>query len=128
MNASDYINQRYEADREVDRFLKGYEATAGLGHKRYYRRQPIRFTDYLGDTPYQHVDVETEQMVEMNIPQHQFRRLVEREAEFQDMIRHNERANQVLHQHRVDERVRNENPAVQKAYMKYLTLLELARK
>ena len=33
----------------------------------------------------------------------------------------------IVNQLRADERVRIENPAVQKAYMKYLTLLELCR-
>ena len=75
-----------------------------------------------------HQEVETEPMVEINVPQHQFRRLVEREAEFQDLIRGNEHANRVLQQHRLDERVRDNNPAVQNAYKKYLMLLELARK
>lgn len=124
------INQRYDADREANKFLHQYEATAGLGHKRYARRLPISYRTWMeegGPIPF-HQEVEVEQMVEMHIPQHQFRRLVDREAEFQDLIRHNEHANQVLQQHRADERVRDDNPAVQKAWMKYLTLLELARK
>ena len=130
MNATDYINQRYDADREVNIFLHKYEASAGLGHKRYHKRKPIAYRAWIEDgspIPF-YQDVEVEQMVEMNIPQHQFRRLVEREAEFEDLVRHNENANQVLRQHRADERVRDENPAVQKAWLKYLTLLELARK
>lgn len=130
MRATDYINQRYDADREVNGFLHKYEAIAGIGPKRYQKRVPIAYRDWLADgapIPF-YQEVETEQMVEMHIPQHQFRQLVEREAEFQDLVRHNEQANQVLRQHRADERVRDENPAVQKAWSKYLTLLELARK
>lgn len=130
MKAIDVYNQKYDGDREINSFLRQYEASAGLGHKRYYRRQPMRYQDWLADganIPF-HQEVETEPMVEINVPQHQFRRLVEREAEFQDLIRGNEHANRVLQQHRSDEHVRDNNPAVQNAYKKYLMLLELARK
>lgn len=129
MKAMDVYNQKYDGDREINSFLRHYEASAGLGHKRYYRRQPVRYQDWLADganIPF-HQDVETEPMVEINIPQHQFRRLVEREAEFQDLIRGNEHANRVLQQHRADERVRDNNPAVAKAWRNYLALLELSR-
>lgn len=131
MKAIDALDRNYDADREVDQFLKKYEARAGLSSRMVYQRRiPIRYADWLDDgapIPFDQT-VEREPMVEMNIPQHQFRRLVERESEFQDLIQGNERAHRVLHQHIQDEHVRDCNPAVQAAWMKYLTLLELARK
>jgi hypothetical protein len=134
MRASDInnlINQRYDADREVNQFLHIYEAQAGLsGHKQYYRRRPIRYTDWVNDgspIPFdQYVD--TEPMVEMYMPQDKFRRLVEREQEFRDLVRGNEESNYRLRQSIEEEKIRNGNPAVKSAYEKYKMLLELARK
>lgn len=131
MKAVDVLDQQYSADRGVNAFLDQYESRAGLSNRMmYYKRHPIRYTEWLdaGCTIPFNQEAEKEQMVEMFIPQHQFKRLVQREAEFQDLIRGNERAHRVLHQHIADERVRDSNPAVQSAWMKYLTLLELARK
>ena len=131
MKAVDVLDQQYSADRGVNAFLDCYEARAGLSSRMVYqRRLPIRYIDWLdagGPIPFDQ-EIEREPMVEINIPQHQFKRLVQRESEFQDLIHGNERAHRVLHQHIEDERVRDSNPAVQAAWMKYLTLLELARK
>lgn len=125
------LNQRYDADREVNQFLHIYEAQAGLSsHKLYYRRRPIRYTDWLADgspLPFDQ-EVDREPMVEMYMPQDKFRRLVEREQEFRDMVSRNQDLFEKIQNDRADEAVRKENPAVEQAYRKYQMLLELARK
>lgn len=131
MKATDYINQRYDADREVRSFLSKYEARADLSRDmQYYRRQPIQYRDWLSDgapMPF-HQEVEREPMVEVNLPQHQFRRLVEREGEYQDMINRNQHLFDMINDQRAEERVRRENPAVEQAWQRYRLLLEIARK
>jgi hypothetical protein len=124
------INQRYDADREVHQFLHIYEAQASLSdRKQYYRRRPIRYTDWLtsgGPVPFDQ-EVDREPMVEMYIPQDKFRRLVEREQEFRDMVGRNQEMFEKIQRDRIDEAVRKSNPAVAKAYEKYKMLLELSR-
>jgi len=125
------INQRYDADREVSQFLHVYEAQASLSrHKLYYKRRPLRYADWLADggpVPFDQ-EVDREPMVEMYMPQDKFRRLVEREQEFRDLVNRNQDLFDKIQQLRSDEAVRNANPAVEKAYRNYKTLLELARK
>ena len=125
------INQRYDADREVNYFLQIYEAQAGLSsHKLYYRRRPLRYTDWLDSgapIPFDQ-EVDREPMVEMYIPQEKFRRLVEREQEFRDLVNRNQDLFEKIQDQRADEAVRKSNPAVEKAYRNYQMLLELARK
>ncbi len=125
------INQRYDADREVHQFLHIYEAQAGLSsHKLYYKRRPLRYTDWLADgspIPFEH-EVDREPMVEMYMPQDKFRRLVEREQEFRDLVNRNQDMFDKIQQDRADDAVRRSNPAVATAYEKYRMLLELARR
>lgn len=131
MKAINAYEQNYNADQQVNKFLHQYEAQAGFSsHKRYYRRRPISYQNWTHSDPsviFDH-EVDTEPMIEMYIPKHQFRRLVEREEEFQDLIRGNEEANYQMRRKLEEERIRKQNPAVQNAYEKYLMLLELSRK
>ena len=78
---------------------------------------------------YQHTfDVEEVDCVDVTMP-------ADRLEELESMIEwYEQREHKIKHQEEIvemlrrDERVRIEYPAVQKAYMKYLTLLELCRK
>lgn len=130
-DVNNLINQRYDADREVNQFLHIYEAQASLSsHKQHYRRRPLRYTDWLANgspVPFEQ-EIDREPMVEMYIPQDKFRRLVEREQEFRDLVRGNEEANYRLRKSIEEEHIRNSNPAVKNAYEKYQMLLELSRK
>lgn len=80
------------------------------------------------DMLYQSFEAEEVDCVDVVMPKD---RLEELEAmiawyeERESKIKHNEDIVQML---RRDERIRIENPAVQKAYAKYIMLLELARK
>lgn len=130
-----YNNKVYEdktltAEEEVDRFLKKHEATGELSTRRLYqKRQPMRYTDWTANgspIPFD-ITVEREPMVEVNMPQHRFRELVERERWYGRLEQESEYYRSIVEQYRNDERVRDRNPAVQKAWQKYIMLLEMAR-
>lgn len=125
--ATDYLGRQYDSEKEVNRFLRKYEATAGMSHRMYAKRQPIRYTDWKGDIPF-YQEVEKEPYVEMYIPQHRFTELVEQEKYLSYLEQTAESSKNLVDGLRRDERIRNENPSVQKAYEKYLMLLELARR
>ncbi len=78
---------------------------------------------------YQHTfDVEEVDCVDVTMPAdrlHELENMIEWYEQREHKIKHQQEIVEML---RRDERVRIENPAVQKAYMKYLTLLELCRK
>lgn len=77
---------------------------------------------------HQTFEVEEVDCVDITMPADKLKELEEILQWYEDRehnILHNE---EVVNMLRRDERVRIENPAVQKAYMKYLTLLELCRK
>jgi hypothetical protein len=67
-------------------------------------------------------------MVELHIPQHRFDELIERDEYLTRVERELDYNQKVVNMLREDERVRDQNAAVQKAYKNYLMLLELARK
>lgn len=125
-----YEDKTLTAEEEVDRFLKKHEATGELSTRRlYHKRQPMRYTDWIADgspIPFD-ITVEREPMVEINMPQHRFKQLVEREQWYSRLERESDYYKGIVEQYREDERVRDRNPAVAKAWRNYLTLLELAR-
>lgn len=127
MKAQDYLGVQYDAERDRNKFLHKFDAQASYSDKLYYKRIPIRYSDWDGRIPFNQ-EVETEQYIELLIPQEKFRELVDQEK----YINHLEQLAHTSEQARDDyirsERIRASNPAVQKAYEKYLMLLELARK
>jgi hypothetical protein len=77
---------------------------------------------------HQSFEVEEVECVDVVMPKDRLEELEAMIAWYEDKeskVKHNEEVVQML---RRDERIRIENPAVQKAYQKYLMLLELARK
>ncbi len=118
------------AEEQVDRFLKKYESRAGLSSRElYYKRQPLRYTDWIANgsnIPF-HQEIEKEPMVEMYIPQHRFQDLVERERMVDEINDQNRRYRQLLDQLDEDARIRNSNPALKKVWDNYQLLLGLCR-
>lgn len=116
--------------RDVERFSKRYGAY--IGESRSYRErraEPMMISDFRDSYQYDFsrstFDVP---YVEIHMPQaafEQFMQIEEANAYDAHQVNH---AMSVLRQHRADERVREDNPAVRKAWQKYLMLLELARK
>lgn len=123
-------NHPTDCDKEVNEFLRRYEATAELSSRRYYsKRIPMNYRAWLnegGNIPF-HQEVEKQPMVEINIPQEHFQTLVEREKFYSSVEREADHYKKIVDQYREDERVRDKNPAVQKAWRNYITMLELAR-
>ncbi len=123
-------NIKTTVDEAVTDFLRRYESTAELSrHKRYARRIPIRYNEWLkdgGPIPFDQA-VERQPMVEINMPQERFRDLVEKERWYGKLEQEAE-----YYKHRYleaveDEKIRHQNPTVQKAWEKYKMLLEMAR-
>lgn len=115
---------------DVHRFAHKYGAYVSISTK-YRRRMP---EPVMWDDPralYQHsyfTNTYDEPYVELHMPAASLEHIVNMsETEEQEAYRV-QHALDVLKQHRVDEQVRNDNPAVQKAWRNYLMLLELARK
>ena len=125
------LENQMKTDKDVNFFLSKYESQAGLtDEKLYARRIPISYRDWQDQAahiPF-YQEVEREPMVKMYLPKHKFRELVERE-DYLTRLEQDRNYNQnVVNMLRADERVRDQNPAVAKAYKNYLMLLELARK
>lgn len=129
-----YNNQIYNTkttvDETVGEFLKRYQATAELSrHKMYARRIPIRYNEWLqngGPIPFDQA-VEREPMVEINMPQERFRALIETERWTGKVEQEVEYYKKRYWQELEDDKIRQRNPSVKKAWEQYQMLLELAR-
>lgn len=110
-------------------FFEKYEAHVGLSHKRYARRQPIRFSDWnVHSIEHDYSTIQTEQYMEVTIPKHRLQELVERDRFFDELSKRHDYAVELVNQMVRDDIVRKENPAVEKAWRNYQMLLEIARK
>lgn len=116
-------------------FYQKYDMWVGPSNRRMRRVPRMRnYTnlwnvDVSDAAVYQHTfEVEEVECVDVTMPKDRLQELEHMIQWYEDRehkIKNNEEVVQML---RRDERVRIEHPAVQKAYMKYLTLLELCRK
>ena len=117
----------------VEKFLCKYEAHASLSdRKQYARRIRMSVSDYHRYNSAMDVyDYESymqrEPYIEMYIPQHKFDELIRREESYNQLSQHVDFASQLVEKQIRDETVRNNNPAVKKAYEKYKMLLEMSR-
>lgn len=94
-------------------------------YRQLVRRMPYQMWD--GKIPFD-VEAEVVPMKSIHLTTDNLERLV---TEFQRMERQLQEAEydkKIVRMLRADERVRDDNPSVAKAYRNYLTLLELARK
>jgi hypothetical protein len=123
-------NDRYtdEEQRDTKRFESRFEAH--ITESKEYRRSvrpPMDYRYQLGTASY-YMDYKVEPLVAIHLPQEQFDQLMEEHTRMGIWRDEAEYAKKILTQLHKDERVRDDNPAVAKAYRNYLTLLELARK
>jgi hypothetical protein len=130
-NKYDYATEHLSGSDEVHRFCKHYEAQVELtSNKLYAKRRPIHYQDWISDgsgsIPFD-LKVEREPMVQIHMPQDEFKNLVEKERWYGRLEQEADYYKRIVEQYRNDERVRDSNPSVQKAWEKYLMLLELAR-
>ena len=114
---------------DPDDFFNKYEAHVALSHKRYARRQPMKFSDWNNHSiEHDYTTIQTEQYMEVTIPKHRLQELVERDRYFNELLKRHDYATHLVNQMVEDELVRAQNPAVEKAWRNYQLLLELARK
>lgn len=94
-------------------------------YRQYVRRMPYHEWD--GELPFK-VEPQVVPMKAIHISSENLERLVKEQERMDRLLDDAEYGKKVVRMLREDERVRDDNPAVAKAYRNYLTLLELARK
>lgn len=126
-NFNDYRMRDVEAPKDIRYFESKFEARIedSREYKQYVRRMPYDMWD--GKVPFE-VEAQVVPMKAIHLTSDNLERLV-REQERMDHLQSDaDYGKKLWTMLRADERVRDENPAVAKAYRNYLTLLELARK
>ena len=124
-NFNDYM-MREEAHKDIKYFESKFEARIedSREYKQYVRRMPYDMWD--GKVPFS-VEAQVVPMKAIHLTTDNLDRLV-REQELMDHLKSDaEYGKKLWNMLREDERVRDANPAVAKAYRNYLTLLELCR-
>lgn len=133
--AMDYYNKYYTqmkpeptAEERVNRFLRKYESSAELSTRKLYaRRVPVRYDEWInngGPIPFEQT-VEREPMVEIHMPKHRFQDLIEREDRIDSDQNELRRYKEIMQDMYQEERIRNNNPALKKAWENYQLLLRL---
>ena len=126
MKAMDIYNNRAEAPRDHKDFESKFEARIedSREYRQYSRRQPYYMWD--GKVPL-NTEVEVVPMKAIHLSSDNLERLVRERESMERQLEQAEYDKRIVYQLRADERVRNTNPAVAKAWRNYTTLLELAR-
>lgn len=122
-----YDTMRAEAPRDHKDFESKYEARIedSREYKQYVRRMPYHMWD--GKVPFD-TDVEVVPMKAIHLTRDNLERLVREQERYDRILDDAEYGKKIVSMLRADERIRDNNPAVAKAYRNYITLLELARK
>ena len=116
-----------EEQSDIKRFQQRFEAH--ITESREYKhsvRQPLDYQYKLGTASY-NMDYRVEPCVAIHLPKVQFDRLMDDQHRMDRWREEAEYAKGFMKRHIADERVRDTNPTVEKAYQKYLMLLELCR-
>jgi hypothetical protein len=118
---------REEAHKDLKYFESKFEARIedSREYKQYARQMPYYMWD--GKEPY-HIDVQVVPMKAIHLSIDNLDRLIKEQELMEHLQSDAEYGKKLWNMLREDERVRDSNPAVAKAYRNYLTLLELARK
>ena len=126
-NTYSYDKMRAEASRDVKDFESKFEARIenSREYKQYTRRMPYYMWD--GKLPLD-TDVEVVPMKAIHLTIDNLERLIRDQERLDQLLDQQLYDKQVIAKLRRDEQVRNSNPAVEKAYQKYVMLLEIARK
>ena len=133
MNENKFYTYNYTQEEVSDtkRFQERFAAhiTESKEYRRaFYNRSPIDYSYYQPGTAMHEMEHRVEPLVAIHLPREQFDRLMDEQSRMGNWREEAEYAKKVLTNLRKDERVRNDNPVVDKAYQKYVMLLELARK
>jgi hypothetical protein len=125
-------------NKEVDKFCRKYDAVAGPSHRRYRRPRPVDYKIWSESDPemfFTNMAYDDVAMVEIHLPEDRFRALIEHDdwishaglsdnRYFQNNV---SRVSNLIVEHERECRIRNENPAVQKAWEKYQLLLNTVK-
>jgi hypothetical protein len=122
-----YDKMRAEAPRDHKDFESKYEARIedSREYRQYVRRMPYHMWD--GKVPFD-VEPQVVPMKAIHLTTDNLERLIREQERYERILDDAEYGKKVVSMLRADERVRDDNPAVAKAYKNYIMLLELARK
>ena len=122
-----YEKIRPEAPRSNKDFESKFEARIedSREYKQYVRRMPYNMWD--GKIPFD-TEVEVVPMKAIHLTTDNLERLVREQGRMEHLENDAEFGKKLWAQERRDSAVREANPSVEKAYQKYVMLLELARK
>ena len=118
---------REEAPRDLKYFESKFEARIedSREYKQYSRRMPYYMWD--GKVPL-NTEVEVVPMKAIHLSSDNLERLIREQQHMDRLMDDVERGKRIWQQEIEDDKIRYHNPAVEKAYQKYVMLLELARK
>lgn len=116
-----------EEPRDIKYFESKFECMIedSREYKQYVRSIP--YAQWDGKMPFD-ADVKVVPMKCIHLTRDNLSRLIAEQERMDRLLDDAEYGKKIVSMLRADERVRDSNPAVQKAYRNYLTLLELARK
>ena len=125
-NTYAYDKMRAEAPRDHKDFESKFEARIedSREYKQYSRRMPYYMWD--GKEPY-NVDTQVVPMKAIHLSSDNLAKLLAEQNLMDILMKDADEGKRIWRQEREDKRVRDQNPAVEKAYRNYLMLLELAR-
>jgi hypothetical protein len=125
-NFNDY-KMREESPKDIRYFESKFEARIedSKEYKQHVRRMP--YADWDGTIPF-NIEVQTAPMKAIHLTSDNLERLIREQEHMGYLQKDADYGKKLWNMLREDERVRDANPAVAKAYRNYLTLLELARK
>ena len=129
-NNIDYVrmmSNKFEDRDHTKEFESKFEARIedSKEYRQYVRRMPYNMWD--GKIPFD-TDTQIVPMKSIHLTSDNLERLIAEQRRMDILADDAEYGKKVVSMLRADERVRDENPAVAKAYQKYVMLLELARK
>jgi hypothetical protein len=122
-----YDKMRADAPRDLKYFESKFEARIedSREYKQYVRRMPYDMWD--GKIPF-NVEPQVVPMKAIHLTIDNLERLIREQELIEHLQSDADYGKKLWNMLRADERIRDSNPAVAKAYRNYLTLLELARK
>jgi hypothetical protein len=127
-NYNDFQQQYYSKDdsRDIEYFRNKFECCIedSKEYKQYVRQMPYYKWD--GREPY-HIDTEVVPMKAIHLSTDNLKRLVAEQEHMENLKKDANEGKRLWIRECEDKRVRNQNPAVEKAYRNYQMLLELAR-
>lgn len=128
-----------EPDDKVRRFCSKYDARCGPSGQIHRRAKPLPYSiDSISDPQLfsSYIYYTEIPSIRIEMPEDRFRALIEHadwveNAGLKDnrlFQNHVMRVSEIVTEHEIECKIRNENPAVRKAYEKYIMLLEMSRR